>query len=178
MGDELARVLANPLRNRLLFEYAREATSPSRLARRLGHPVNLVSYHTRVLANGGYVRLVRTARRRGATEHFYRATVAAALEDHEWERTARPLRRALVHATLGSATTEAHRAALAGGFDGPRAHVSRTVLSLDATGLEEVSRVLRNAVDEIARIGEQHDGGAGGRPYEVVMLGFRPGSAP
>jgi DNA-binding transcriptional ArsR family regulator len=72
----MGRLLAHPLRDRLLFEYQGDPTSPSKVARRLGESVSLVSYHTDVLARNGCLELVRTERRRGAIEHFYRAIVA------------------------------------------------------------------------------------------------------
>src|SRR5215203_4374442 len=85
-GQPPTRALANPLRARLLFEYQREAISPSRLASRLGKPLNLVSYHTKVLVELGCIALARTQRRRGAIEHFYRAVALPLLEDDAWEQ--------------------------------------------------------------------------------------------
>lgn len=48
--------------------------SPSQLARETGDVVGVASYHVRVLADAGLVRLVRTGANRGAVQHFYRAT--------------------------------------------------------------------------------------------------------
>lgn len=179
VSDELARVLTNPLRNRLLSEYGFEPTSPSKVARRLGESLSLVSYHTRILLAKSCLELVRTERRRGATEHYYRARVAAALEDGAWDRTPVAARRALVHGTLGAATDDARRAALAGGFDGARAHLSRMLLRLDDRALDAVAGVLREAVDQVGEIGaESRAREPEGRSYELVMLCFERESAP
>jgi hypothetical protein len=171
VSDDLARVLKNPLRNRLLFEYGIEPTSPSRVARRLGASLNLVSYHTGVLRRKAYLELVRTERRRGATEHFYRSRVGPELEDEEWAAIPLALRRALISGTLGAAADDARRAALDGGFDGARAHLSRSLLRLDNAGADAVAHVLRAAVADIARIAaatREPDA----RAYELVILNF------
>lgn len=47
------------------------ATSPSRIATELSHPLSGVGYHFRVLAACEAVTLVSTAPRRGSMEHFY-----------------------------------------------------------------------------------------------------------
>jgi hypothetical protein len=152
MADRIARLLANPLRDRLMFEYEREPTSPSRIARRLDLSLNLVSYHTNVLLRGGCLRPAGTARRRGALEHFYESAVAAEIQDDEWEQMSPALRRALIMRAVGVASEEARRGALLGGFDGPRAHLSRMLLSLDDAALGEVSALLRETVERMRAI--------------------------
>jgi hypothetical protein len=179
VSDDLARVLRNPLRNRLLFEYGIEPTSPSRVARRLGASLSLVSYHTGVLRRKAYLELVRTERRRGATEHFYRSRVGAQLEDEEWEGIPLAVRRALVSGTLGAAADDARRAALDGGFDGAQAHLSRSLVRLDEAGAEAVARLLRDTVEAIARIAAQTgERDPAARAHEVVILNFDRGSRP
>jgi len=83
VDNRFARMVAHPLRQRLIVGYTVEPTSPSRLAAALGERVNVVSYHTGVLLRAACIELVRTERRRGATEHFYRATAPGVIEDHE-----------------------------------------------------------------------------------------------
>jgi DNA-binding transcriptional ArsR family regulator len=151
MSDEVARLLAHPLRQRLLFEYERPS-SPSKIARRIEQPVNVVSYHTNVLRRHGWIELVRTEQRRGATESFWRTTVAAKLEDEEWERISPPLRHAIVLGTLAATSDEARAAALHSGFDGARAHLSRSLLEVDQQAVEEVANLLRRTIDEVEQI--------------------------
>ena len=151
MSDDVARLLAHPLRQRLLFEYD-TATSPSKAARRLQEPVNLVSYHTGVLHRRGWVELVGTEQRRGATEHFYRSTRPPLIEDADWGRLSQRLRRAVVLGTLTATADEVKAAALEGGFEHGAAHLSRCLLELDDQGLMEVAETLRDTIDEIERI--------------------------
>jgi DNA-binding transcriptional ArsR family regulator len=176
-SDRLGRLLLHPLRHRLLLEYSGEPDSPGQLARRLGEPLNVVSYHTRVLLRAGFVELIRTERRRGALTRFYRATVTPAIEDAQWSALPEAVRRSLTLATLAQAADEAKRAALDGAFDVPAAHLSRTPLELDEAGALEVSHCLRAALAEAARIAAACRGrGTPRTPCEIVLLGFEPES--
>jgi DNA-binding transcriptional ArsR family regulator len=151
MSDDVARLLAHPLRQRLLFEYD-EPTSPSKAARRLRQPVNVVSYHTDVLLRRGWIELVRTERRRGAVEHFYRSTGPRVIEDADWAKLPLRLRHAIVVGTVSGTADEARAAALEGGFDEATSHLSRSLLELDEQGVAEVAEALRRTIDEIAAI--------------------------
>jgi len=68
--------LRHPLRKELLRLYIKEADklSPKELADFTKQPLSCVGWHIRVLAANKAVELVTTKPRRGAVEHFYRAT--------------------------------------------------------------------------------------------------------
>jgi hypothetical protein len=172
MSDRLAQVLAHPLRDRVLFEYQGEPTSPARVARRLGRPVNLISYHTGVLVQHGCLTLVRTERRRGALEHFYRSAIGQIVADDAWEAAPPPLRRALALATLRTIDDEAREAVLTGGFDAQGAALARWVIEVDDEDRRAVSDVLRRARDEIERIVDPSRGRSGLQNFEVALLAF------
>ena len=74
--DELMKALSHPLRRKILGR-ASQPFSPKQLARELGEPIGNVSYHVRILAEAGLIELVKTEPRRGAVEHFYRASRSA-----------------------------------------------------------------------------------------------------
>jgi DNA-binding transcriptional ArsR family regulator len=175
MSDRLGRLLIHPLRHRLLLEYSGGAENPARLARRLGEPLNVVSYHTGVLARNGFIELVRTERRRGALTHFYRSVAATVIEAEQWGALPEPLRRSLALATLAQATEAARQAAHAGGFDAAETHLSRSPLELDEEGVLEVARCLRETLDDVARITAACRERATRRtPCEIVLLSFDP----
>jgi DNA-binding transcriptional ArsR family regulator len=168
------RLLAHPLRHRLLFEYATEPASPAQVARRVGERLNTVSYHTRVLADRGLLTLVRTEQRRGGTAHYYHTTTGTLIEDVDWEALPLVLRRALVRGLLITIENESTAAALEGGFDPAHAHVTRWPGALDTHAAAQVARLLQSLLDDLARI--QADADARGGPFtrlEVVMMGFR-----
>ena len=70
----IAKALAHPLRARILQRLGERVASPGDLAVELGAPLGVVSYHVRMLRDYDCVELVRTEPRRGALQHFYRAT--------------------------------------------------------------------------------------------------------
>jgi hypothetical protein len=172
MPDKLARALAHPLRQRLLFEYQGEPTTPGRVAHRLDRPVNLISYHTRVLVDHGCLMPVRTQRRRGALEHFYCSAIGHIVEDDRWEESPTAMRRALVLGTLRALADEARDAALIGGFDAQGMVLARAPVELDDEGILAVSEVLRRTYDEIQRIVDARRGRPGLRAVEVALLAF------
>ena len=54
----LVKALAHPLRFRILTVLDERMASPSELAEELGAPLGNVSYHVRILASLGLIRLV------------------------------------------------------------------------------------------------------------------------
>jgi predicted ArsR family transcriptional regulator len=75
IDQELAKALSHAMRAQVLAAMVDEGkTSPKRVAKRLDEDIRGVAYHVRVLQRLGCVELVETKQRRGATEHFYKAT--------------------------------------------------------------------------------------------------------
>lgn len=75
----LATRNSHPLRVRILEMLRDECRliSPIHVSRTIGGDVNLIAYHFRVLADQGWIELVKEEPRRGATEHFYQAAEPA-----------------------------------------------------------------------------------------------------
>lgn len=92
----LAKALSHPLRHRILRILIRRVASPNEIATELGEPLGNVSYHVRTLQRLECVELVRTAQKRGAVEHFYRATKRPLLGDEQWAGLLGPARHALM----------------------------------------------------------------------------------
>ncbi len=72
--QQIAKAFAHPLRVQILIVLNERNSSPNLLSKELGKSLNLVAYHVRVLEKYKCVELVETKQRRGATEHFYKAT--------------------------------------------------------------------------------------------------------
>lgn len=139
---EFFKAVAHPLRRRILLAFNENVTSPSRVADELGEPIGRVSHHVRVLVRLGAIEPVRTRHRRGAVEHFYRATMPALSEDATGPASATDGMRA---AGLAPMIQDVRAATAAGGFDHPRAHVSYTLLDLDEERLDQVDAILADA---------------------------------
>jgi DNA-binding transcriptional ArsR family regulator len=178
--ETVARVTRHPLRQQLLFKYAESVTSPSAVAAALGVRLNLVGYHTNVLLDARFIELVRTERRRGATEHFYRSVLRSEIGDDGWERLPLRLRRSLMRITLDTSWREAGDALPRGGMDDPSAHTSRTLLSLDAAGRRELAAVLMETLERTAEIERASRRRAGDDtvPCELVVMSFVRASRP
>jgi DNA-binding transcriptional ArsR family regulator len=74
----LLKALQHPLRRSLLRLYVEaegaEGLGPKQLAQATQEPLSNVSYHVRVLAQHGAVRIIGEAPVRGSVAHFYEAT--------------------------------------------------------------------------------------------------------
>jgi DNA-binding transcriptional ArsR family regulator len=180
----MAKALSHPLRFRLLQHYSQDVASPSALARTLGARLGDVTYHTRVLRDLGCVELVRTARRRGAREHFYRATVRPMLDDADASALPEAARRSILAGVVSDIWADLRASADAGALDRPDVHVSRTVLRLDDEGWAELSARLAGLLDHALRIGAESearldsDSSRAEIPAELALLHFARGAGP
>src|SRR3954465_11454763 len=127
----IAKALAHPLRARILQRLGERVASPGDLATELGAPLGVVSYHVRMLRDYDCVELVRTEPRRGALQHFYRATARPQLDQDQWRSLPSGLRRELAGETLGDLVKDLAGAADAGLLDDPEVTVTRAPLELD-----------------------------------------------
>ncbi len=76
---EAAKALAHPVRAAILNLLGQKTASPKDLAIELEEPLGNVSYHVRELLSLNCIVLVDTAPRRGAIEHYYKATAKATI---------------------------------------------------------------------------------------------------
>lgn len=174
----IAKALSHPLRFRLLQHYNQaEVASPSELAKQMDANLGDVSYHTRVLRDLGCLELVRTEPRRGAQEHYYRATVRPWIEDTAAAAMPADARAAIVSGVAGDIWADVTAATSAGGFDRPDIHISRTPLELDREGWTALSRLLAEVLDQALAIQEESKARlerdpSAAEPAELAMLHF------
>src|SRR6476660_2610707 len=124
----IAKALAHPLRARILQRLGERVASPGDLALELGAPLGVVSYHVRMLRDYDCVELVRTEPRRGALQHFYRATARPQLDEGQWRTLPSSLRRELAGETITELVSDLGAAADAGKLEDPEVVVTRTPL--------------------------------------------------
>ncbi|MBS1879122.1 MAG: winged helix-turn-helix transcriptional regulator [Actinobacteria bacterium] len=149
----VAKAFAHPLRVQILIILNERVASPNLLAQELDQSLNLVAYHVRVLEKYECIELVDTKQRRGATEHFYRATRRPFLSDAEWSRLPDVLRPALSGAVLQSIFGDVEEAVKSGTMDERNDfHVSRTPMIIDRTGWEETSALLGETLERLLQI--------------------------
>src|ERR687897_3391639 len=126
----IAKALAHPLRARILQRLGERIASPGDLAVELDAPLGVVSYHVRMLRDYDCVELVRTEPRRGALQHFYKATARPNLDDSQWRTLPAGLRGELAGETIGELVTDLASAADAGALEDPEIVLTRTPVEL------------------------------------------------
>ena len=175
----VAKAFAHPLRVQILIILNEKVASPNMLANQLDQSLNLVAYHVRVLEKYDCIELVDTKQRRGATEHFYRATRRQFLTDSEWARLPKSLRPGLSGAMLKSAFDDVEDALDKSTFDELEdRHLSRTPMVVDQQGWKDAADLLASALDRLieiqaeaaTRLGESGEEEMHSR---VVMLHFK-----
>src|SRR4051794_21338167 len=109
---------------RILQRLGERVASPGELAVELGAALRLVSHHVRVLRDYDCVELVRTEPRRGALQHFYRASARRSLGAEQWRRLPSGLRRELSGDGLQPLVSDLGQAAGGGALGDPQLVVS------------------------------------------------------
>lgn len=175
----VAKAFAHPLRVQILIILNEKVASPNMLANQLDQSLNLVAYHVRVLEKYDCIELVDTKQRRGATEHFYRATRRQFLTDSEWARLPKSLRPGLSGAMLKSGFDDVEEALDKGTFDELEdRHLSRTPMVVDKQGWDDAAELLGSTLERLieiqseatARLGES---GEEGTHSKVLILHFK-----
>jgi hypothetical protein len=175
----VAKAFAHPLRVQILIILNERVASPNLLAQELNQSLNLVAYHVRVLEKYDCIELVDTKQRRGATEHFYRATRRQFLTDSEWSRLPESLRPGLSGAMLKAAFDDVEEAINHQTFDElADRHLSRTPMVVDKKGWDDASNLLAETLDRLLAIQAESSerlasSGDTGMLSKVVMLHFK-----
>jgi DNA-binding transcriptional ArsR family regulator len=146
------KLLAHPLRHRLLAILNERVASPKELAAEVGLPIPNVSYHVGRLLDAGVIELVREEPRRGVAEHFYRGVEPAMHSDDDWAALSRDERDQITEGNVQRIVADLLTAAESGGFEHRRSHQSWVTFELDERGFNETADVLEKALERILAI--------------------------
>jgi DNA-binding transcriptional ArsR family regulator len=175
----LAKAFTHPLRGHVwvtLFE--RGTVSPKEIADELGLDTSEVSYHFRELEKKKLIKLLRTERRRGFLEHFYKPVAPAfQYDDSEWMQIPAGIRTTFSGELLRQIIEELTAALEAGSFDARSRHLSRSWVMVDERGWDEVMQVAEDAVTQILAIQKRcakqgRKASAPAIPVSVVIASF------
>jgi DNA-binding transcriptional ArsR family regulator len=148
----LAKALANPLRARIFERLSERVASPVEPAAELDASLGTVAYHVHMLRDYECVELVRTEPRRGAPQHFYRATARPTLDASRRRCLPAGLRGELSAHTLSAVVSDLGSAAASGALrDGEHA-VARAPLELDPRARIRIDRLLARALQSALEI--------------------------
>ena len=166
--------MAHPLRARILQRLGERIASPGDLAVELDAPLGVVSYHVRMLRDYDCVELVRTEPRRGALQHFYRATARPNFEEQQWRTLPSGLRGELSGETIQALVDDLAAAADAGRLEDPELVLTRTPLELDERGRKKLNKLLTKTLEQALAIASESAARSDEKfPTELAILHFK-----
>lgn len=183
VDQRVVRAMGHPVRVQALVILNERVASPNEIAKELGESVGHVSYHIKVLRECECIELVDTAPRRGAMEHYYRATDRAFLNSDEWAALPASLRPGISASGIDTIFKDISAAVLKGTFDErSNRHLSWTPILIDEQGWDELQAGLDEMLEKVFEIQSASAErlvaeDAPGIPVSVAMLGFEAASS-
>lgn len=178
VDERLAKALSHPLRAHILGILNEQVASPNEMAEMLDERLPNVSYHVRALADLGCIELVRTAQRRGAIEHYYRALKRPFFSDRDWKRLPRSARQAMSDVALQMIWEDVSTAIEHDTFERrPDRYLTRSPLLLDEQGWHELNDALGEVLERAEGIGASSaermaKSEESGIPTKLVLMHF------
>lgn len=182
----LAQAMSHPLRVRIVtaLNSPRRTYSPNQLAEEMQLPLGSISYHVRELKALGFLEQVETKRRRGAIEHFYRATERAAAWEAEWKRFPPAIKQVLAASALGLGVESLGRAIDSGSFEKrDDSTLGQDTFMSDERGAREAMAILTKTMEALIRVSERAEARLAetedeGTPISYFLAGFEGSIAP
>ena len=154
VDERLIVALSHETRAHALAVFTERPASTKEIAGELKKSVSAVWYHVDKLVKLGCIELVRSEKRRGAMEHFYRATVRHFFSDDAWENVPKSERLAISMGVLRLIAGDLDEAMQAETVDAVDRHLTRTQLILDKDGWQETSDLLAETLEGLLEIRE------------------------
>jgi DNA-binding transcriptional ArsR family regulator len=152
VNQALVKSLAHELRAEILAILNERMASPNELAKELDEGLSQVSYHVKVLKDYGVIRLVKTEPRRGAVEHYYRATSRAFLTDRDWHELPRSVRDGMSADLFQMILDDVVASLEAEVFDEREdRHLSWTPMMVDEQGWDEITAILADTLKQVLK---------------------------
>jgi uncharacterized protein involved in type VI secretion and phage assembly len=151
VDPRLVKALDHVLRQHILLAAVQGPVSPNELSKLLNEGLSQVSYHVNVLHKDcdEMLELVHTEPRRGAVEHYYRASAETLLPAKAWRRLKKGLRAVVGAGQASDLFNDLTEALKAGKLQGTHDHIARTPLVLDAEGQRNVKAIAKRATREV-----------------------------
>ena len=153
VDQRLVKALAHPLRVQILMILNDRMASPNELSKELEEGLSQVSYHVKVLKDYECIEMVKTEPRRGAVEHYYRATARAFLSDQDYQYLPDSMKPGATTTILRMMMDEIVSAQEAGTFTGrDDMHLSWTPNLVDEQGWGETVDLINETLDQVLEI--------------------------
>lgn len=183
VDQRLVKALAHPLRVEILTILNERMASPNELSKELDEGLSQVSYHVKVLKDFECIEMVKTEPRRGAVEHYYRATERAFLTDRDWQALPDSVKPGVSSSAIQVIMNDVVGALAGGTFDSrDDRHISWTPGVVDEQGwtdsvdlvaetLERLIKIHADSAKRLAKSGEE------GIPATAVLMNYEGLSA-
>lgn len=178
----LVKALDHVVRQHILLTAVQRPVSPNELARELDEGLSQVSYHVKVLHKDceEMIELVHTEPRRGAVEHYYRATARTLLPAKAWRGVRKGLRAVVGAGQASDLFNDLADALKAGKLQGAHDHFSRSALVLDTEGQRNVKAIAERAAKEVeaeqrasaSRVAETNGNAGEVKGYTFGLMAF------
>ncbi len=182
--ERLLRAMTHPLRYKILTHLNDREWSPNELSDEFAEGLSQVSYHVNVLKDYGLIEMTRTEPRRGAVEHFYRATEGTIVSLDIAKDVPKSGRKILIDGVLTEINDDVNESIETGLYDSrDDYHVVRIPMILDEEGCEKahargdeyIKDMLKVAGEATERLLESDDPKPMGA--SAVLLVFRSAKA-
>jgi predicted ArsR family transcriptional regulator len=183
VSAQLATAMSHPTRLHAMKILVERTATPKEIAAELDQPLNNVAYHIDILLGLDCIELVKVEPARGGrvTKHFYRATRRAAFDADMWGQLEEREKLDVSTTIMRLASEDIDEAMTKGTFYDPDDnHLSRTPLTVDQAGWDEVTNILDRASEELLKVREavaartnDADLQAMTMPIKVAMIQFR-----
>jgi DNA-binding transcriptional ArsR family regulator len=183
IDQRLVKALAHPLRVQILMILNERMASPNELSKELEEGLSQVSYHVKVLKDFECIEMVKTEPRRGAVEHYYRATERAYLADRDWEHLPDSIKPGVTASVFESIIQDVVGAIEGGTFNArDDVHMSWTPGVVDEQGWGESADLLNETLAKLIDIQASSakrlaKSGEEGIPATAVLMNFEGLSA-
>jgi len=178
VDQKLVKALAHPLRVEILTILNERMASPNELSKELEEGLSQVSYHVKVLKDFECIEMVKTEPRRGAVEHYYRATSRAYLTDRDWRTLPDSIKPGMSASGLKMLIDDVVAAINGGTFNArDDVHMSRTPGVVDEQGWEDSAELINETLEQIIDIHAESakrlaKSGEEGIPMATIMVNF------
>lgn len=178
VDQRLVKALAHPLRVEILTILNERMASPNELSKELEEGLSQVSYHVKVLKDFECIEMVKTEPRRGAVEHYYRATERSFLTDRDWKALPDSVKPGVSATAIQVIIDEVIESLSSGSFDAREdRHISATPGIVDERGWEESVDLINETLDKVIDIHAASakrlaKSGEKGIPATAVLMNF------
>ncbi len=154
IDQRLMKALGHPLRIGILTVLNDRIASPNELSKILEEGLSQISYHVKVLKDFDMIELVKTEPRRGAVEHYYKATSEVFLSSQQLKLMPKSAQRKAFGGVLVELEDDMNTSLDTGTFDKRRDWVvARDPRIMDGQGREEAEKAAAEFLAEYKEIG-------------------------